>query len=476
MESTSSSSRKLSRRLLAAATLVFMAALLPLIIGSAYNNGCSDEVYVVPGPTPPVGGETRRDTAGTASQVALAGPYLYWEANLWAYTYQELTQDVCDQATRLGRSGKLFAAVRFPTQGLATASGVRSPIVHTPGLEPRISLLDYSSGTPQYNLSATGKPAPERLPWIRSHLPQAAGTDWDALQIDVSTVPVCPNGIQIGSGKWELHTKVTLDYGGGPGCTGCEGEFYVCYEGQQSPLSLAAAAAMRLGVLDAVQAEGITCAEPTPFRLINRNSPPSQSFKVSGGNSARADTAPVRIVFPHHFEGLDSGPPLNVTLTPGSSSGLTWRLYHQGADEKPDYNDPVVAPINLGAGAVRFFYSVCDVPAGFTGLETLTITAVSDAAPTKPGRAAAYVWIGPWTPPPPSEHRAWLQVASHARARTRASGAPISGCSTRAVRRQPPPCASTSPPACSRARSRRRPATSSSCRTSWTASPRRRRA
>lgn len=414
MRSGKPDNHSLSRQLLATAVLILVAAMLPLVIGSACKSGCSDESYVVPGPTPPAGARGGRGAAEEGSEDASSGPYLYWEANLWAYTYAEFNQNLCDLATSLGKSGKLFAAVRFPTQGLASGSGVRSPIVHTPGLEPRIGLVDYTQGS-QHNLSAAGKPAPERLAWIRSHLPQSVGTDWDALQIDTSSVPVCPNGIQIGSGKWELHAAIKLDYGGAPGCSGCEGEYYLCYEGQESPLSLAAAAAMRLGVLDAVRAEGITCVGPTPFRLVDRNSPPSQTFKLSGGNTARSDSAPVRIVFPHYLDRLDSGPAINVTLTPASSSGLTWTLYFEATGGGPDYSKPVVAPISLAMGGAKVIYSVCDIPAGFSGLETLTITGVSDVAPSKPVRAVDYVWIGPWTPPPPpAGHSVWLQVASHA--------------------------------------------------------------
>lgn len=415
MQSGSTSSHNLLRQLLATAILIFVAAILPLVIGSACYDGCSSESYVVPGPTPPAGAGGKRDAVGEGSAGASSGPYLYWEANLWAYSHSELTQSLCDQAARLGKSGKLFAAVRFPTQGLPSGSGVRSPIVHTPGLEPRIGLVTYTQGSP-LNLYAKGKPAPERMAWIRSHLPQTEGTDWDALQIETSSVPACPSGLQIAPGQWELHAAIKLDYGGQPGCNGCEGDYYLCYEGQESPLSLAAAGAMRLGVLEAVRAEGITCVGPTPFRLIDRSSPPSQTFKLSGGNAARATSAPVTAILPHYLERIDSGSPINVTLSPSSSSGLTWRLYFElpGPTGGPDYSRPVVGPINLATGGLFVIYGVCDIPASFSGLETVTITGVSDVAPNKPVRAVDSVWVGPWTPPPPAERSVWLQVASHA--------------------------------------------------------------
>jgi hypothetical protein len=400
--------QSLSHNVLSSVALLVVAALLPLVIGSACNSGCSSYVYRERSSSQP----GQASEAGTAETTPYAAPIDYWFANLWLYTNTAMTESVCTKATSLANSGRLFAAVRFPTQGLVSGSTVRSPIVYTNYFAPRFALLEYKPN-PQEILTAKGEQAPERLDWIRANLPQVAGTEWDALRLNKPSIPSCPAGLSIAADKWELFTAISLDYGSGTACNGCVLDYYLCYEGQDSPFSLAARAANALGVVKTVNADGITCAGPTPFRLVDTTAPPSPSFSLVGGNTARSDSAPVRIEFHHMIENSSTTSTYNVTLGAVSSNGLTWKLYETGTNAKPDYFKPITGPLYVGQGGIMF-WAVCDVPAGFKGLETLKVTATASSAPTSPVSTSSYVLVGPWIPPTPTYHHYWLQVASHA--------------------------------------------------------------
>lgn len=405
---SSSHPRPAAQTAIGTLVLLVLAAMLPLVIGSACFNGCSGETSV------------KEKSGSSRAEVAPGSPaatYKVWETEYFLYTDGALDQALCDRTVALAKSGSLFLAVRYQTPSGAAAAAGQSPIVFTAGSEPRMALLDYNRPSGQQEvLTAKGEPAPERLDWIRSHLPTAAGTDWDAVRFSQPTVPTCPAGIQIGSGKWELHSAITLDYGGGPGCNGCTGEYWVCYEGQASPFLDAAGAAAWLAAPRSVQAGGVTCAGPTPFRLADLTNPPTPPFTLSGGGAARAETAPARITFDHFIENFRSASAFTITLSVASSTGQTWKLYESMPAGGADFSREITGPVTVEARNSRRFYASSLVPAGFAGQETVRITATASAVPGTPVWTADHAWVGPWVPPPagPTEHRYWLQVASHA--------------------------------------------------------------
>lgn len=358
----------------------------------------------------PRGRTLAEDELPRASKVG-ASARAAWVSQQWIYAHdpQEFDETMCRQVFDAVASGNLFVAVHFPRR--TVGSGV--PVVLSDGVEPRVSLIDYTAPSDQREaLSFDLELAPERMSWIAANMAATSGYDWTALRPNLATVPACPAGISIGAGMWEFYSETLIDYADDPGeCSGCTLEHHVCWEGQDPPVQGLVSSAGRSGGLKSVQADGVTCFGPSAVRLHDMSSPPDPAFMLAAGEIAFVEQPPERVIF-HSWLTNNSQTSYSVNLSAESSQGIQWRFFS---------NETATAslsqPLSLPASSGREVWIAADIPAGASGVESVRIVATATSAPGNPVWGTNIVHIGDWVPPPggePESARVWVPVASRA--------------------------------------------------------------
>lgn len=323
-------------------------------------------------------------------------------SQLWFYNWQEsLDEAKCNSWVDLIQDPKGFTAISFPVQAdSGSMASYTSPLVtrgDTPGY-PRFALVSYESGT-QELLRMPMKLLPERIEFAENNLPPAPGERWTVMGPKGPDV-VCPQGIQIGSGKWEIYAATALHLGA-EGCPGCLIRAFSCWEGPEPPFFLRAAAATgRYGKILSFSNPDIACLGPILVQAPGGNAP---SIRISGPNFARI-APPAKVALKHQLMRTGMAAPVLITAT-SSAQSADWKLYLDEAGTQP-----IVGPVNLPGNL--YVWVIGDVGAEETGVDVVTISAVVAGTTERPGINTSFVMIGDvW---PASEHRSWLQVASHA--------------------------------------------------------------
>ena len=332
-----------------------------------------------------------------ARAAALATPK-FWAADVWLDSDgTEMTTALCQQLVDFLQSGKAFVASRFPVPPSADPRWAALPLVARPepGYSPHLDLERWSpSGTVVALPSAL---APERTSFAENDLPGAPGERWMTFSPRSTPRVMCPEGLSI-TGGYSFRAWVPLDLTGLPdSCAECELPSYLCYEGQEPPLSASQIALRALGLgslADSFAGSGVTCMGPLVVRLINPVAP-NPPFEVEGMNVGTV-SPPATIEASHALFNLGSGA-RTITLSATSTLGLDCRFYRD-LSGKPNLAQPITAPVVLSAGRLAF-WAVADVPVGVQGTETLTITA-SSASPAGSTSVTDLYWVGDWQPPP----------------------------------------------------------------------------
>lgn len=342
--------------------------------------------------------------------VHAAADYQWALSELWYYNTQApLNQDLCQSWMDLVGSRKAFTAVRVPVPGgmSAASTSYKGPLVSRAGTNssPRVALLSYEQGMPPAELlTAAMELKPERLEFAENRLPGKSGEHWTVFGA-AGSPQVCPNGIQIGSGKWELYSSTPLDLGGTV-TPGAVLTAYHCWEGPEPPFFLRAAGqgSGDEGRIHAYPEDDVTCYGPLPLVAPGGTLPP---VEVSGPNYAEVPY-PARVQLHHSVVAQELPRSATFALT-SSLGGTDWKLYF-GSATGPDLNRPVTGVVPLQASLD--IWVVGDVPAGVKGTDVVTLTVTATTHPDKPVWNTDIVMIGAWTPPDVEEHQ-WLPVASH---------------------------------------------------------------
>ncbi|MGV8042572.1 MAG: hypothetical protein AB2L07_21825 [Thermoanaerobaculaceae bacterium] len=332
-------------------------------------------------------------------------------SEMWYYNPEvALDQSSCQSWMDLVGSKKSFVAIRFPGEGTTGAApgqtSFMGPLALRAGADnsPRVSLVSYVDGPPKEILTTAMTLKPERLEFAESRLPSAAGEHWTAMGA-AGAPAVCPNGIQIGSGKWELFSRTPMDLGG-VARPGTVLTAYACWEGPTPPFFFqgAAQSAGVGGRIHTFANEDISCYGPIPLTAPGGSLPP---LELSGPGFARVPQ-PARVQLHHSVHAQQA---LSATFALSSSLGGTaWKLYF-GSANAPDLNRPV-----SGAVALQGYtdvWVVGDVPAGVRGTDVVTLNVTAATHPTAPVWTTDIAVIGDWQPANVDEHQ-WLPVASHA--------------------------------------------------------------
>lgn len=207
-----------------------------------------------------------------------------------------------------------------------------------------------------------------------------------ALGLDPAQDLTCPQGLNLAGEDWEMYLKMTLDLDEGKGQLDQEVlKLYVCYEGQESPLS----ALPVLNGRGSLQQNGITCAGPYAVPMAGEETRPLFISHNASLWVPQAGQVQIRHI-------VTAPETVTAQLSVSSTRSLPAKFY-AGSESAPDLNAPLES-ITVSPGQRKILWLVVDVPEGqASGLETLTITAVDGANRIWTNDV---LWLGEWQAPP----------------------------------------------------------------------------
>ncbi len=342
------------------------------------------------------------DAGGALDARALAGArlvandYSWWSAEetVTPTSAVALDQSLCQGWADLLQGGAFFVALRFPvlTPDAADPRSVPLPVVAPVADEfaPRLDLR-ATQPAPATVFSVPLELRPDRLGFAENNLPQADGERWVTLAPTAQPAAVCPADL---AGEWQVVGDISLDFGGAASsCAECVLQEYLCYEGSPAPFFFATSGSS-LGAQSVYHGAGTTCVGPIPVRLAS--TPPVPPVTLEGAGLTRS-SANALVKFAHHLRGwLAPDGETTVTLSTASARGIRWQLYSDSG-----LHHPIGGPVTISGSAQFDFWAATQLPFGFHGPESVTVTAVpSDPADTQ-AWTGDFLWAGAWTPPPP---------------------------------------------------------------------------
>lgn len=311
--------------------------------------------------------------------------YNYYQLETWT-GFQGMTLDTptCQKWAGYLKNEQVFMALDFPLPA-DTSNGIRLPLMVGRDMAPQAALQSLK----QSGKSLIEGPLlilPERMGLVNQLLPAEEGRRWMALGLDPAQDLTCPDGLNLSGEEWEMYLKMTLDLDEGMGQFDQEVlKLYVCYAGQDSPLS----ALPVLSGRGSLQQNGITCAGPYAVPLAGEETRPL----LISHNASLWVPKPGQVLIRHFVTASHA---VTAQLSVGSTRNLPARFY-SGSESAPNLNAPLDA-ITVSPGQRKVLWLVVDVPEGqASGLETLTITAAdgTDSIWTND-----VLWIGEWQAPP----------------------------------------------------------------------------
>jgi hypothetical protein len=336
------------------------------------------------------GGDSPADGASSLVEPA----YSYWAATETIDPVADVSADLqlCHDIASLLQGGTFFVALRFPV-GSPDGHDARSvplPVAQpaSGSAVPHLDLLT-TQPTPATVFSVPLELRPDYLGFAENNLPQASGERWVTLAPTAQPPATCPGDF---TGVWELSAGFSLDLGGTPtSCSDCVIQEYFCTQGAAAPFVFASGAS---AVAQSVyQGAGTSCVGPVPLRLLG--SPAVPPFAVENAGLAHGSANGV-VAFAHRLRGL-LAPDAEATVDLGttSSRGVPWRLYSDSGLSRP-----VTGPVTISGTAEFNFWAAAQLPFGFRGPESVTVSAATADGSGQTAWSADHVWAGAWTAPP----------------------------------------------------------------------------
>ncbi len=339
-----------------------------------------------------------------AAPARYSGQSQAWDVQRQFYTDGiTLTTDMITGALQTLQSPDAFLALRFPVTTPVTQS-YALPVIFEPGRQPLLKLVQYVETSPGFYtpvplVTGTVEYRPERLTYLQNTLPSVPGEHWLALGVQITPALSVPEGLAIEPGSWdvwgELAIEVPQEVSSLP--------VYLCAQGAASTLRTALAAGRLLGRLpaeldgvNAVQAQGITCAGPLGMNLYEEN---DASLTLHGGGGLITYTQPVSLM--HYIVLNPYSPGMQVQFDLHSELDAGWKLYRDNGSQAPDPNQPIEGPVDPN-DSFLFFWVTGTPPLGAApGAYPLWLTASLTTQPTVTQTIIDPLWLAEWTPPPP---------------------------------------------------------------------------
>jgi len=302
-----------------------------------------------------------------------------------------ITQAGCQDWVNFLQSNAAFLGFRAPLSPTVGADSYAWPVVFT---EPESATVSVTH-TP---MKAPIEYRPERAAFLENALPSAPGEHWVPLGLAMSPTVTCPAGnltMGLGAGKSEIFADLYLELD----ATERVLPVYFCYEGQEGPpgVPAAALAAARLAGIGATgfQGEDITCLGPYQQEL--RNAWPNLYLY---GTYFRTIT-PTHTISLGISVGVWVPQPATATLAYGSDLAVGWGLYRDAAGTQPI--TPGVTPLVLDADPwYEEFWALAEVPgagAPAPGPYSFVVTATHQGDGSQVAHTVL-LWLGGWVPPP----------------------------------------------------------------------------
>jgi len=326
------------------------------------------------------------------SRETSASDNMVWELARW-FDFRSTVMDTttCQIWVDFLRSPQAFFAVRMPASSTTSGDAVRVPFVSGADYPSMLRIQRYAPASWIY--TATLELRAERLTYVANALPQEEGEQWLPLGVS-SDAPACPASLSIAAGNWSLMGTIFVDLSHrADNCLGCLQPIYFCYEGQDSPLTMAKPTSAQAAD-SAPATDGITCFGPQTVSIGG-----GPSWNVMGTTSLIA--MPPESLRLYHAVSNRTGVERDFNLSYESDLAVTWRLY-RGTSTAPNMSQPLGNTVRLTDKQVQFIWLISDPLPTDTppGSYSLRFAAALASAPAEARWASDIIWVGEWVAPP----------------------------------------------------------------------------